>query len=88
MSEEEIDAMLNAAKSAGSEEEPLHADADELLSLLADAGDEDLGDIQSLLDSDANGEAVDQIALMEATTVEDMASSVKIFIQPVLAAEV
>ncbi len=77
MSPDEIDAMLNAAKSAGSEEEPMATeDGDELMSLLASAGDEDLGDIQSLLDSDENGEAVDETALLQATSVEDIASGV------------
>jgi hypothetical protein len=51
-------------------------DGDELMSLLASAGDEDLGDIQSLLDSDENGEAVDETALLQATSVEDIASGV------------
>lgn len=79
MSEDEIDAMLNAAKNAASEPEEGAADTDnpdELMSLLASVGDEDLGDIQSLLDSDEKGEAVDEAALLAATTVEDVAANV------------
>ncbi len=78
MSADEIDAMLSAAKEAGSEPEEKIAedDTDELLSLLASAGDEALGDIQNLLDSDENGEAVDVAALEAATSVEDVASNV------------
>lgn len=79
MSEDEIDAMLNAAKNAASEPEEAAVgtdDPDELMSLLASVGDEDLGDIQNLLDSDEKGEAVDEAALMAATTVEDVAANV------------
>lgn len=78
MSADEIDAMLNAAKEAGNEPEEKIAeeDTDELLSLLASAGDEALGDIQNLLDSDEKGEAVDAAALEAATSVEDVASGV------------
>ncbi len=82
LSADEIDAMLEAAQSAGSEPDAASdvvttdADADELMSLLASAGDEDLGDIQSLLDSDEKGEAVDAAALEAATSVDDIASGV------------
>ncbi len=80
LSADEIDAMLEAAQNAGSEEDDLTAsdvgDTDELMSLLASAGDEDLGDIQNLLDSDENGEAVDESALLAATTVDDVAAGV------------
>jgi hypothetical protein len=74
--DEDIDAMLNAAMAAGNEEDSLSSDGDDILSLLASAGDEDLGDIQSLLDSDEKGEAVDESALLAATSVEDVASGV------------
>ncbi len=82
LSADEIDAMLEAAQSAGSEPDAASdvaatdADADELMSLLASAGDEDLGDIQSLLDSDEKGEVVDAAALEAATSVDDIASGV------------
>ena len=80
LTSEEIDAMLSAAENAGSEADDISAsdmgDTDDLMSLLASAGDEDLGDIQNLLDSDENGEAVDEAALLAATTVEDVASDV------------
>lgn len=70
MSEEEIDAMLNEAKASDSDDIGLESD-DDLMSLLAAAGDENLEDIQSLLDSDANGEAVDEAAFMAATVSAD-----------------
>lgn len=77
MSEEEIDAMLNAAKSASTEEDVNSAeDVDDLLASLVSAGDTELGDIQSLLDSDENHEAVDEEAFLAATASEDVASSV------------
>ena len=80
LSPEEIDAMLEAAQFA----EPGETEAsvtegtsdDELMSLLAEAGDVDLEDIQHILDSDENGEALDSAALEAATTVEDVASDV------------
>ncbi len=80
LSADEIDAMLEAAQSAGSEPDAGDSvgaeDTDDLMALLASAGDEDLGDIQNLLDSDENGEAVDESALLAATTVDDVAAGV------------
>jgi len=75
MSEEEIDAMLNAAKAGASEPEEIASGDDDLMALLASAGDASLDDIQSLLNADANGEAVDEAAFIAATSEEDLASS-------------
>ncbi len=79
LTSDEIDAMLTEAESVGSAKDDTETgieDSDELMSLLASAGDEDLGDIQNLLDSDEKGEAVDEAALIAATTVDDVASDV------------
>lgn len=76
LSADDIDALLNAAKESAAEPEELAGGDDDLMALLASAGDEDLGDIQSLLQSDENGEAVDADALIAATTVEDVAADI------------
>ena len=74
MSEDEINELLANAKSAG-EADTISSSEDDILATLASAGDEDLGDIQAILNSDENHEAVDEQAFMEATTVEDVAST-------------
>ena len=74
MSEDEINELLANAKSAG-EADTMSSSEDDILATLASAGDEDLGDIQAILNSDENHEAVDEQAFMEATTVEDVAST-------------
>lgn len=73
MSADEIDAMLNAAKDTSGD---ANNDGDDLMSLLANVGDEDLSDIQSILDSDENGAAVAEAALAATENVEDVASTV------------
>ncbi|MCR4748735.1 MAG: hypothetical protein K5877_02895 [Lachnospiraceae bacterium] len=65
MSEEEIDAMLNAAKSSAKEEQisPADSDISDVLDMLSD--DEDVRDIKETLDKSDNNIAVDQSALEE-----------------------
>lgn len=76
MSVEEIDAMLDAAKAGSSDIDLMPSSDEDLMALLAGSGDEDLSDIQSLLDSDENGEAVDEEAFAQAMSVEDVADGI------------
>lgn len=73
--EVDIDSLLNAAKESAQEPVVDVTGDDDLISLLASVGDEDLNDIQNILDSDANGEAVDADAFMAATNIDDVASN-------------
>lgn len=66
MSEEEIDAMLNAAKTSANEEKIPIADTDDVTDLLSLFGDDsDISDIKETLDKADNNIAVDQSALDE-----------------------
>lgn len=66
MSEEEIDAMLNAAKSSAEEEKIPISDSDDVADLLSLFGDDsDISDIKETLDKADNNIAVDQSALDE-----------------------
>ena len=66
MSEEEIDAMLNAARSSANEDKPVSIENDDVtdvLDMLSD--DEDIKDIKETLEKSDNNIAVDQSALEE-----------------------
>ena len=68
MSEEEIDALLNSAKTQAEDEDPEEDDQQEIPDdvgqlLKQFSEDEDLSDIQTLLEKDERGEAVDESVL-------------------------
>lgn len=74
MSEEEIDAMLNAAKSSAEEEKTPISDSDDVADLLSLFGDDsDISDIKETLDKADNNIALDQSALDEPEiTIPDL----------------
>lgn len=65
MSEEEIDAMLNAARSSAMEESASNVDNADVKDILEMLGDEDAQDIKETLEKSDNNIAVDQSALEE-----------------------
>ncbi|MBO4846585.1 MAG: hypothetical protein J5525_09795 [Lachnospiraceae bacterium] len=65
MSEEEIDAMLNAARSSAMEESANSVDNADVKDILEMLGDEDSQDIKETLEKSDNNIAVDQSALEE-----------------------
>lgn len=70
MSEEEIDAMLNAARESAKDESVSVSEADDVTDLLAMFdGDSDMRDIKETLEKSDNNIAVDQSALEEAEIV-------------------
>lgn len=70
MSEEEIDAMLNAARDSAKDESVTVSDADDVTDLLAMFGDDsDMQDIKETLEKSDNNIAVDQSALEDKEIV-------------------
>jgi len=76
LSVDEIDAILDAAKSSENDISELPSDDDDLMELLSRAGESDLSDIQNILQSDENGQALDTEAFMNAMAMPDVADDI------------